>query len=148
MSESAKSEANARLIRTAWAAYDRGDVDGFADCLTDDWCEHRESGEDSTLADERKTMDIHRIAFPDKRTVIHRMVADDDLVACHCTTSATHTGPYFDLAPTGQRVEVDEMMFNRILDGKIAETWVINGGGGFYRQLTGQGAPDDLDNMG
>jgi hypothetical protein len=45
-------------------------------------------------------------------------------------------------------VEVDEMMFNRIEDGRIAETWVITAGDGFYRQLTGRSAPDDLDNMG
>jgi predicted ester cyclase len=142
------NEDNAALLRRAWAAYDRGDIDGFAECLTDDWREHTQSGEEATLADERKTMDIHRVAFPDKHTLIRQMVADDDLVACHCTTSASHTGPYFDLAPTGQRVEVDEMMFNRIVDGRIAETWVITAGGGFYVQLTGRGAPDDLDNMG
>jgi predicted ester cyclase len=142
------NENNAALLRQAWAAYDRGDVDGFSECLTDGWREHTQSGEVSTLADERKTMEAHRVAFPDKHTVIHRLIADDDLVACHCTTSATHLGPYFDLAPTGQRVEVDEMMFNRIENGKIAATWVITAGGGFYVQLTGRGAPDDLDNMG
>jgi predicted ester cyclase len=100
------------------------------------------------LADERKTMAIHRQAFPNKRTVINQIVASGDLVACYCTTTATHTGSYFDLAPTGQHVEVDEMMFNRIEDGRIAETWVITAGDGFYRQLTGRSAPDDLDNMG
>jgi predicted ester cyclase len=142
------TEDNAALLRRAWAAYDRGDVDAFSACLTDDWLEHTPSGEVSTLVDERKTMAIHREAFPDKHTVIRQLVASGDLVACHCTTSATHTGPYFDLAPTGQHVEVDEMMFNRIEDGLIAETWVITAGDGFYRQLTGRSVPDDLDNMG
>jgi predicted ester cyclase len=142
------TEDKAALLRRAWAAYDGGDVDAFAACLTDDWREHRPSGEISTLVDERKTMAIHREAFPDKHTVIHHLVASGDLVACNCTTSATHTGPYFDLAPTGQHVEVDEMMFNRIEGGLIAETWVITAGDGFYKQLTGRSAPDDLDNMG
>jgi predicted ester cyclase len=142
------TEDTAALLRRAWAAYDGGDAEAFAACLTDDWREHSPSGEVSTLADERKTMAIHREAFPDKHTVIHQLVASGDVVACHCTTSATHTGPYFDLAPTGQHVEVDEMMFNRIENGLIAETWVITAGDGFYRQLTGRSAPDDLDNMG
>jgi predicted ester cyclase len=142
------TEDNADLLRRAWAAYDSGDVDAFAACITDDWQLHTPSEEGATLADERKTMAIHREAFPDKHTVIHQIVAADDLVACHCTTAATHTGPYLDLAPTGQHVEVDEMMFNRIEDGLIAETWTITAGDGFYRQLTGRSAPDDLDNMG
>ena len=138
----------AALMRRAWAAYDRGDEDAFAACLTDDWREHTQIGEIATLADERKTMAAHRIAFPDKHTEILQMVASDDMVACHCTTSAVHRGNYFDLAATGSRVSVDEMMFNRIVDGKIAETWVITAGPGFYRQLSGREAPEDVDNMG
>ena len=142
------TEDNTALLRRAWAAYDSGDVDAFADCITDDWMLHVPSGESASLSDERKTMAIHREAFPNKHTVIHHMVAADDMVACHCTTAATHTGRYLDLPPTGQHVEVDEMMFNRIEDGLIAETWTITAGDGFYKQLTGRSAPDDLDNMG
>jgi predicted ester cyclase len=142
------NDDNAALLRRAWAAYDSGDADAFADCLTEDWLEHRPAGEISTLVDERKTMAVHRQAFPDKHTVLHAVVAADDMVACYCTTKATHTGAYFDLAPTGQRVEVEEMMFNRIEGGRIAETWVITAGDGFYRQIAGRSAPDELDNMG
>jgi predicted ester cyclase len=141
-------EESAALMRRAWAAYDRGDEEGFAACLTDGWHEHLPSGEVATFADERKTMAAHRVAFPDKHTEILRMVTSDGLVACHCTTSATHRGTYFDLGPTGTRVSVDEMMFNRIVDGRIAETWVITAGPGFYRQLTGREAPEDVDNIG
>ena len=142
------AEENAALLRRAWSAYDRGDEEEFAACFTDDWREHTQFGELATLADELKTMAAHRVAFPDKHTEILRMVVSDDMVACHCTTSATHRGVYFDLAPTGTRVSVDEMMFNRVVDGKIAETWVITAGPGFYRQLTGREAPEDVDNMG
>jgi predicted ester cyclase len=141
-------EENAALLRRAWAAYASGDAEGFAECVADDWLEHNPSGETSTLEDERKTMAAHRMAFPDKRTEIHQLVADGDLVACHCTTTGTHTGPYLDLQPTGHRVTVDEMMFNRVQDGRIAETWAITSGAGFYRQLTGRDAPEDLDNQG
>ena len=141
-------EENAALLRRAWSAYDRGDEEEFAACLTDDWREHTHFGEVATLADERMTMAVHRVAFSDKHTEILRMVTSDAMVACHCTTSATHRGVYFDLQPTGTRVSVDEMMFNRVVDGKIAETWVITAGPGFYRQLTGREAPEDVDNMG
>ena len=142
------NEENAALLRRAWAAYDRGDAEGFAACLTDDWREHTPTGEVATLEDERKTMAAHLVAFPDKHTEILHLVADGDMVAIHSTTTAVHRGPYLGLTPTGTRVSVDEMMFSRIEHDKIAETWVITAGPGFYRQLTGSEAPEDLDNMG
>ena len=142
------NEENAALLRRAWAAYDRGDAEGFAACLTDDWREHTPTGEFATIEDERKTMAAHLVAFPDKHTEILHLVADGDMVAIHSTTTAVHRGPYLGLTPTGTRVSVDEMMFSRIEHDKIAETWVITAGPGFYRQLTGSEAPEDLDNMG
>jgi steroid delta-isomerase-like uncharacterized protein len=142
------SEENIQLLRRAWAAYDVGDIEAFAACLTEDWVEFDPAGGRATIDDERRTMELHRIAFPDKRTEIHRIVADDDLVACHCTVTATHTGPYLGLAPTGKRVAVEEMMFNRVRDGKLAETWAIPWGAGFHEQLTGVPSPEQLDNMG
>jgi predicted ester cyclase len=143
------SQANVDLLRRAWAAYDRGDVEGFAACLTDDWREYDAAGgATATLEDERPTMEHHRSAFPDKHTEIHLIVADEDTVACHCTVTATHTGKYFDVEPTGRRLIVHEMMFNRVRDGRVAETWAMTGGVGFCTQLTGREAPDAVDNLG
>ena len=138
---------NSDLLRRAWAAYDRGDEEGFAACLTEDWREYDSAGNDATLDNERETMRQHRIAFPDKHTEILRIVADDEFVACHGRTSATHTGQYLDLAPTGRTVHVDEMMFNRVREGKLCETWALVEGKGFYEQLTGRQPPRGLDNL-
>ena len=142
------SDANIELLRRAWAAYDQGDAEGFAACLTDDWREYDAEGAVGTLDDERRTMALHRIAFPDKHTDIHRILADDEFVACHCTVRATHTGPYLGLEPTRKVVVVYEMMFNRVRDGKLSETWAVTEGGGFFEQLSGRPAPARLDNMG
>jgi hypothetical protein len=74
---------NEELLRQAWAAYDRGDAEAFAACLTDDWREYDTRGNSGTLEDERETMRHHRVAFPDKHTEIHLIIADDELVACY-----------------------------------------------------------------
>ena len=142
---------NAELLRRAWAAYNRGDVEAFAACLTDDWREYGpegEAGDFATLEDERPTMEAHRSAFPDKHTEFLQIVADDAMVACICTVSATHTGRYFDVEPTGRRLVVPEMMFNRVRDGRVATTWAMTAGPGFYEQLTGRQAPEAVDNLG
>lgn len=142
---------NAQLLRRAWAAYDRGDVEGFAACLTDDWREYGPGAGDErfgTLDDERRTMAAHRVAFPDKQTEIRVIVADDEIVGCYCTVTATHTGQYFDVEPTGRRLVIHEMMFNRVRGGRLAVTWAMTAGPGFYQQLTGGRPPETVDNLG
>jgi predicted ester cyclase len=140
---------NVELLRRAWAAYNRGDEAGFAACLTDDWREYGTDGTDfATLDDERPTMELHRTAFPDKHSEFHQVVADDEMVACHLTVTATHTGRYFDADATGKRLVVHEMMFNQICDGRVAATWAMTAGPGFYEQITGRAAPDAVDNLG
>ncbi len=69
------TQSNIELLRRAWAAYNRGDEEGFAACLADDWREYGPDGGSATLEDERPTMELHRLAFPDKRTEFHRIVA-------------------------------------------------------------------------
>jgi predicted ester cyclase len=140
-------EANAELVRRAWAAYDRGDEEAFAACLTDDWREYDSAGNSETLESEREAMRAHRTAFPDKHTEFQRIVADEEWVACHSTTTATHTGEYLGLAPTGRQVRLVEMMFNQVRDGRVCASWAIVDGPGFYEQLTGRPAPKTLDNM-
>lgn len=145
------SEENRELVRRAWAAYDAGDAEAFAACVAPDWREYGTADPSDgfyTLDDERRTMEAHKVAFPDKHTELHHVVADDDYVATSCTVRATHTGPYMGLEATGKRVTLYEMMINRIRGGRISESWAISTGAGFYEQLTGRQAPEQLDNMG
>jgi predicted ester cyclase len=143
-------QENIELLRRAWAAYDKGDEEGFAACLTPDWREYggSGSGDGAGLEDERPTMRLHREAFPDKHTEIHRIVASETVVACHLTVTATHTGQYLDLAPTGKKVVEHEMMFNEVRNGKLALTWAMTSGDGFYEQIAGRPKPEGLDNLG
>jgi predicted ester cyclase len=141
-------QSNIDLLRRAWAAYDSGDEQGFAACLTEDWVEYDAAGiASSNLDDELQAMRLHTVGFPDKHTEIHRVIADETSVACHCTVTATHTGRYFDAPPTGKRVVLHEMMFNRVRDGRLCETWGIVDGPGFYQQITGRPPPEKPDNM-
>ncbi len=143
------SEANIELLKRGWAAYDKGDEEAFAACLTPDWKEYGSPNASSyaTLEDERRTMREHRIAFPDKHTEIHMILADENTVACFCTVRATHSGKYLDVEPTGKVVTELEMMFNRVRDGKISETYAMVVGLGFYEQITGKKIPEQLDNL-
>lgn len=134
------NEANIALLKRAWIAYNHGDEEEFAACLTSDWKEYGspDATEYGTLENERRTMREDRTAFPDKHAEIHMILADDDTVACFLTVRATQTGKYLDLEPTGKTVIAHEMMFNRVRDGKISVTYAMVTGPSFYEQITGK----------
>ena len=52
------------------------------------------------------------------------MLAEGDKVAYITTGTGTHTGPMGDTPPTGKKVEVVTYVIQRLVDDKIAETWV------------------------
>ena len=87
-------------------------------------------------------MELQRSAFPDRHTEIHRIVADSELVACHCTITSTHLGTYLDAEPTGKRLVTRLMMFSRVEDGRLVETWVMSDGANLYEQITVRPAPN------
>jgi ketosteroid isomerase-like protein len=64
-----------------------------------------------------------RAAFPDFRFALADLIAEGDKVVARVPFSGTHTGPLMDLAPTGRRVRVGEMLILRLADGKIVEAW-------------------------
>ncbi|WP_435358215.1 ester cyclase [Haloarchaeobius sp. DFWS5] len=50
-------------------------------------------------------------------------LCEDDIVAYHFTLAGDNTESFMGAAATGERVEVDNAVFCRIEDGKIAEEW-------------------------
>ena len=65
----------------------------------------------------------HR-AFPDLTVAVLMQVGEGDVVATHWRFTATQTGPYEELAPTGRPVSWTGMQMDRFENGRIAETWV------------------------
>ncbi len=53
------------------------------------------------------------------------MVAEGDLVATHFTSTGTNAGSFLGNPPTGKQIRINEMSIYRIVDGKIAEQWLI-----------------------
>jgi steroid delta-isomerase-like uncharacterized protein len=60
-----------------------------------------------------------RRGMPDLRYDIDEMVVGEDAVAVRATLTGTHDGDLFGMAPTGKRLEVKQMTFERFLDGRI-----------------------------
>ena len=65
-----------------------------------------------------------RLAFPDGRYSINRIIAEGDFVVVHFTGRGTNTGPWHGLPATGKPVEVPGIGIYHIVEGKIVEEWV------------------------
>ena len=62
-------------------------------------------------------------AFPDFHSTPDVILAERDRVAGHFTVEGTQLGEYRGIPPTGNEVSFTGIVFFRIEDGKIAETW-------------------------
>ena len=88
------------------------------------------------LAEEMKRMIASfRSAFPDWREEIVELVAEGDTIAGRFKCLGTHRGEFLGLPPTGERMEVDEVYFLRVEDGKFVDLWGLEDDLNRMRQL-------------
>ena len=76
-----------------------------------------------------------RSAFPDWQEEIMQLVAEGDAVAGRFRCSGTHRGEFLGEAPTGKRMDVEEVFFLRVEDGKFVDFWGLEDSLGRLRQL-------------
>lgn len=71
----------------------------------------------------KQLLGVFDAAFPGHRAKVELVMAEDDYVSVLHTHTATHTGPFLNLAPTGKEVRVSGMELFRLQNGQIVEFW-------------------------
>ncbi len=66
-----------------------------------------------------------RNAFADRVDVMEQVIADGDRVGLLFRVTATHTGHFFGIAPTGRKIDVYEIAWLRIVNGQMVEGWFM-----------------------
>jgi len=113
-----------------------GDLDLLDELLTDDAVDHNPlMGDASGREAIRAEMESLRSAFPDLEATVEDAVAEGDTAAMRVTLRGTHEGAYMDIEPTDRSFEVQNMVFTRVSDGRIAERWIQLDALGMLRQL-------------
>lgn len=84
---------------------------------------------------QKKVITLYRNAFSDLHFRMDHMIETDEYVTTRYTSTGTHTGELWGIAPTGKAVNVEGIAVNRILRGQIVETWVIWDALGLMMQL-------------
>lgn len=76
-----------------------------------------------------------RKALPDRVDVIERVIADGDRVGLLFRVTATHTGGFFGIPPTGKRIDVHEIALLRLVNGRMVEGWFMMDEAELLRQM-------------
>ncbi|HEY7355897.1 MAG TPA: ester cyclase [Ktedonobacterales bacterium] len=74
----------------------------------------------------RQVVTMFRGAFPDLTVTIEDQVAEGDEVCSRTTTRGTHRGTIFGFPATGKVITMPGLTMARIVDGRVAESWVKN----------------------
>jgi predicted ester cyclase len=136
-------EQNKALIREFVETADQGDIGAAGEYLAPNLVVHM-AGAPGPL--DRATFlqfgKIYHSAFPDEQTLFEDQVAEGDIVVSRLASTATHTGEFNGIPPTGKRITVSGIFVDRVVDGKIVERWGIFDQLGLMQQLGVIPAPE------
>ena len=83
----------------------------------------------------KQLVTVYRNAFPDVRFTIDEQIAEGDQVVTRWTADGTHKGELQGIPATGKSSTVTGIAVDRIVNGKIAESWGIFDQFGMMQQL-------------
>ena len=127
----------AAQMRRAYDLISSGDLDGFAELLSEDFVEHEVSpGLEPTKAGVLQFFTMYRAGFPDLRMEPERIFVDGDTAAVYFHATGTHTGEFMGIPATGRSIDVhgvDIVRFGE--DGVGLEHWGVFDVMGMMQQL-------------
>jgi predicted ester cyclase len=101
-----------------------GDIDLIDDLCTADVVDHNPLRETRGREELKRHIESIRAAFGDFSATVEDIVGEGDTVAMRVTLRGRHDGDFAGIEPTGNEFEVNNMVFTRIEDGRVAERWV------------------------
>jgi predicted ester cyclase len=64
-----------------------------------------------------------RSTFPDFTLRTHEAIAENEWVAVRVTAEGTHLGEWLGIKPSGKRIQLRGLNFDRVHNGRIVEHW-------------------------
>jgi len=116
------SDAKSAVIRRYFAElFNQGRIELISELLHPEYVNHSPGAPALPRGREGVAIVVEalRRAMPDLKYEIDDMVVGQDSVAVRTTLTGTHRGELFGLPPTGQRVNVAQMTFERFREGQI-----------------------------
>ena len=120
------AESNKALSRRVLdEAFNAGNIDVIDELVSTDFVNHDAALPEPLVGPDaaKATISGYRSAFPDLRITIEEQIADEQGVATRWSAKGTHEGDLMGVAPTGKQATVTGITIDRIVDGRIAESW-------------------------
>lgn len=131
------TEANKALVRRWVDAWNTNtNLEVVEDIFAPDWKNQNPlPGGAEGIEGVKQFVRVNRRAFSDIHLAIDLLLAEGDWVMFRWITSATHTGAFAGIPPTGKQVSYSGMTVHRVENGKFAETVTEFDLHGLLRQL-------------
>jgi steroid delta-isomerase-like uncharacterized protein len=122
MSAESNKALSRRLLEEAFNA---GNIDVVDELVTTDVVNHDAALPEAMIGPDAAKASIrgYRTAFPDLRITIEEQIADDQGVATRWSAKGTQEGELMGMPATGKQATVTGITIDRIVDGRIAESW-------------------------
>jgi steroid delta-isomerase-like uncharacterized protein len=142
-SSSAQEQKNKQVVRQFFEAFDRHDTERMDQLVSSTNYSFHFSGIPPMDWNGHKQFIVSVTnAFPDVHHDIVDMVAEgEDKVAVRFDATGTHKGEFQGIPPTSKKVSFGGMNFFTIINGKVAEEWVIVDTMGLMQQIGAISAP-------
>jgi len=124
------------LVRNGFKRWELCDETLIDECYTEDCVWHGPGGQDIRGHDGLKQfMAMLGVTFPDKRYIIHDIIAEGDKVVARFTLQATHKGEFMGIPATNKQVAFTGVYIIRFANGSQAEWWLEADFLGLMQQL-------------
>jgi predicted ester cyclase len=121
-----------RYVEEVWNGHD---LDAVDDIVSPRYINHAARTEEYQRGGARRAVGWLLSVFPDHHFEVEYAASDGETVALRGTMTGTHQGELEGIAPTGERVAVQQSHWFRVVDGKVAEHWAVRDDLGMLQQL-------------
>jgi len=126
-------EENKAIVRRLFEVFNKQDLALLDELIAPDYVDHPRQLRG--LESYKQHLSIFYKSFPDSHETIKDIIAEGDKVWIRINGTATHSGEYRGLAPTGKKTTWEAVTIYRIADGKVIEKESIYDMLDFYKQL-------------
>jgi steroid delta-isomerase-like uncharacterized protein len=137
-SEMATTELHKTLIRR-WIdeVWNKGDMAVADEIFAPTYVHRTPMATLSNLEAFKKAISGFRAGLPDVKVTIEDVLTDGDKVVTRWVITGTHRHELMGFAPTNKQITFSGITIQRVVDGKIVESWVEFDAGGLGQQLGG-----------
>ena len=128
-------EENKAVVRRMFEAINKQDLASLDELMAPDFILHMHAQQARGWEVNRQVIEDEIRAFPDLHVAIEDNLAEGDKVCVRLQETATHTGEYHGLAPTGNKLTYTVVAIWQIIEGKIVEGWITYDQLDFLKQL-------------